>query len=231
MNRFEMPQQVIDRVMEKRGRRNVFSSFDPERTAFAVIDMQNFFVNGVEPCLAIIPNINRLAARLRAAGGRVVWVSLTVAETPDGPSLWPLYHEYFFTPEKMKAHKNGLTRGTDGHALHPDLETLDSDLYSEKTRFSALIQGSSDLHDQLQAHGIENLLVGGTLTNMCCESTARDAMMIGYRTIMVEDCNASRNPEEHRVGLTSIYQSFGDVRSTDEVIDDVLGLGQLAATG
>ncbi len=91
------------------------------------------------------------------------------------------------------------------------------------------MQGASDLHEQLQARGIESVLIGGTLTNMCCESTARDAMMIGYRAIMVEDCNASRNREDHIVGLTSVYQSFGDVRSTDDVIENVLGAKNVAS--
>ncbi len=229
MPEFAMPQQVIDRVMEKRGRLHVFDSFDPRRTAFAVIDMQNFFVKGAPPCLDVIPNINRLAAALRSAGGTVAWVLLTVAERPGGPSLWPLYHEHFFTGEKAKAHKDGLTRDTEGHALHSGLDARPEDLFCEKTRFSAFIQGSSDLHDRLQERGIDNLLIGGTLTNMCCESSARDAMMIGYRTIMVEDCSASRLPEEHLVGLTSVYQSFGDVRSTDEVIAEVLGTTGRAA--
>ena len=229
MSDFQMPQHVIDRVMEKRGRLNVFDSFDPTKTAFLVIDMQNFFVSGVQPCLDIMPNINRLACVVRDSGGLVVWVVLTVAETEDGPSLWPIYHDNFFTEAKMQAHKNGLTRGTEGHKIHENLDVRDEDLISEKTRFSALVQGSSDLHDQLQAHGIENVLVGGTQTNMCCESTARDAMMIGYRAIMVEDCNASRNNEDHIVGLTSVYQSFGDVRSTDDVIENVLGQKNVAS--
>lgn len=229
MSEFKMPQHVIDRVMEKRGRLNVFDSFDPKKTAFLVIDMQNFFVEGVQPCLDIMPNINRLAGKVRDGGGLVVWVVLTVAEFEDGPSLWPVYHDNFFTEAKMKAHKAGLTRGSEGHAIHKDLDVRDVDLISEKTRFSALVQGASDLHEQLQARGIENLLVGGTLTNMCCESTARDAMMIGYKVIMVEDCNASRNDEDHLVGLTSVYQSFSDVRSTDDVIDNVLGLDSSAS--
>lgn len=230
MSNIKMPQHVIDRVMEKRGRLNVFDSFDPEKTAFLVIDMQNFFVDGVTPCQEIIPSINHLAARLRDAGGLVVWVVLTVAETEDGPSLWPVYHDNFFTEEKMLAHKAGLTRGSTGHALDAKLDVRESDLISEKTRFSALVQGASDLHEQLQARGIENLLVGGTLTNMCCESTARDGMMIGYRVIMVEDCNASRNDDDHLVGLTSVYQSFADVRSMDDVIENVLAApGKTAA--
>lgn len=229
MSDFQMPQHVIDRVMEKRGRLNVFESLDPTKTAFLVVDMQNFFVNGVQPCLDIMPNINRLADAVRSSGGLVVWVVLTVAETEDGPSLWPIYHDNFFTEAKMKAHKAGLTRGTEGHAIHKNMDVRDEDLISEKTRFSALVQGSSDLHEQLQARGIENVLVGGTLTNMCCESTARDAMMIGYRAVMVEDCNASRNADDHMAGLTSVYQSFSDVRSTDDVIENVLGLKGAAA--
>jgi ureidoacrylate peracid hydrolase len=229
MSDFKMPQHVIDRVMEKRGRLNVFDTFNPKKTAFLVIDMQNFFVEGVQPCLDIMPDINRLAGKVRDAGGLVVWVVLTVAESVDGPSLWPVYHDNFFTEAKMKAHKAGLTRGSEGHAIHKDLDVHEADLISEKTRFSALVQGASDLHEQLQARGIENLLIGGTLTNMCCESTARDAMMIGYKVIMVEDCNASRNDEDHLVGLTSVYQSFSDVRSTDDVIDNVLGLGRSAS--
>lgn len=229
MSDFQMPQHVIDRVMEKRGRLNVFESLDPTKTAFLVVDMQNFFVDGVQPCLDIMPNINRLADAVRKFGGLVVWVVLTVAESEDGPSLWPIYHDNFFTEAKMKAHKAGLTRGTTGHAIHDDLDVRDEDMISEKTRFSALVQGSSDLHEQLQARGIENVLVGGTLTNMCCESTARDAMMIGYRAVMVEDCNASRNADDHMAGLTSVYQSFSDVRSTDDVIENVLGLKGAAA--
>ena len=223
MTNFKMPQHVVDRVIEKRGRLNVFESFDPTKTAFLVIDMQNFFVSGVQACLDIIPNINRLSETVRNKGGLVAVVVLTVAETHDGPSLWPIYHDNFFTAEKREAHKNGLTRGSEGHALYPTLVTSPTDLISEKTRFSALVQGSSALHEKLQERGIENVLVGGTLTNMCCESTARDAMMIGYKAIMVEDCNASRNAEDHLVGLTSVYQSFGDVRSTEDVITNVLG--------
>jgi ureidoacrylate peracid hydrolase len=49
--------------------------------------------------------------------------------------------------------------------------------------------------------------------------------MIGYHAIMVEDCNASRNKEDHAAGLTTVYQSFSDVRSTDDVIENVLGVG------
>jgi nicotinamidase-related amidase len=74
----------------------------------------------------------------------------------------------------------------------------------------------------LRARRIRNLVVTGTATNMCCESTARDAMMLDYRVIMVPDANAARYDEDHLAGLTSFYQSFGDLRDTDDVLRNVL---------
>ena len=74
----------------------------------------------------------------------------------------------------------------------------------------------------LRAKRIRNLIVVGTATNMCCETAARDAMMLDYRVIMVADACAARFDEDHMAGLTSFYQSFGDVRLTQEVINQVL---------
>jgi ureidoacrylate peracid hydrolase len=87
-----------------------------------------------------------------------------------------------------------------------------------KKRFSPFITGSSDLHEHLQARAIDSLFVCGTATNMCSETTARDAMMLDYKVVMVEDANAARYDDDHLAGLTSFYQSFGDVRSTDDAI-------------
>ncbi len=218
----EIPQYVIDRIMAKRGKLEVFDRFDPKKTALVVIDMQNFFVAEVETAQSIIPNINRLAEVVRSRGGVVAWMLLTVADEMGGPSKWPIYHDYFFKPEKMKAHKDGLTEGSEGHQLYPGLVVEPNDIVANKSRFSAFIQGASDIHDQFQTRGIENLIVCGTATNMCCESSSRDAMMIGYRVAMVSDGNAARFDEDHLAGLTSFWQSFGDVRTTDDVIENLL---------
>ncbi len=77
----------------------------------------------------------------------------------------------------------------------------------------------------LGKYGIDSLIITGTATNMCCESAARDAMMRDYKVVMVSDGNGARYPEDHLAGLTSFYQSFGDVRTTDEVIHDLLAPG------
>ena len=218
----KIPDYVIERIIAKRGKLNVFDRFDPARTALVVIDMQNFFVAEVETARGICPNINRLADAVRGRGGVVAWVLLTVADVPGGDSKWPIYHDYFFTPEKRKIHKDGLSEGSEGHRLYDALDVRAEDWIARKSRFSTFIQGSSDLHERLAARGIENLIIAGTATNFCCETSARDAMMIGYRVVMASDANAARYDEDHLVGLTTIWQSFGDVRTVDECIDELL---------
>jgi ureidoacrylate peracid hydrolase len=67
------------------------------------------------------------------------------------------------------------------------------------------------------------------VTNVCCESSARDAMMTNFRTIMVSDGNAALTPEEHTASLTAFYLTFGDVMDTDMLVRRLSGATRLAA--
>jgi nicotinamidase-related amidase len=215
-----MPQYVLDRVMNKRGRLHIFDALQPERTAFVIIDMQNAFVKGkvkAETALAIMPKINQLAAKVRELGGTVAWVQLKAGDT-DGSSVAQLYHKYFFSPEGAQGHRSSLTPGEWGYELCEELDVQDGDIRAWKSRHSAFIHGHGNLQEKLHEAGIENLLIGGTVTNFCCETTGRDAMMYDYRAVMVSDCNAARFPEDHSAGLTTFFQSFGDVYTSAEVI-------------
>ena len=66
--------------------------------------------------------------------------------------------------------------------------------------------------------GIDTLLIAGTKTNVCCESTARDAMMLDFKTVMLSDCCAALSDEEHRATLETMIQQFGDVMTLDEAL-------------
>src|SRR5580658_6578851 len=157
---YGMPAYVIERVMAKRGRLSVFDHFDPRKTALLVIDMQNFYVGEIPSVLAIIPNINRLAARMRELGGLVVWVGMSAGQ--DGESRWHVYHDNFFTPERGANHRDQLSPGHPGHEFHRDLAIEPQDPIVHKSRFSPFIAGASNIQDVLKARGIENLIVAGT---------------------------------------------------------------------
>jgi ureidoacrylate peracid hydrolase len=98
------------------------------------------------------------------------------------------------------------------------LDVQADDLLVQKTRFSAFIQGASNLEALLRSRGIDTVIITGTVTNICCESTARDAMMRNFRTIMVTDANAAENDELHNASLIAFYLKFGDIMPTDMII-------------
>ena len=221
MHKVSIPQHVVDQVMRSRGREHVYDSLDPGRTALLVVDMQNgFMMKGVAHSLCleaieIVPNINRLANAIRGCGGTVVWIQNVASE--ETLESWSARVE-MDGPERTAKRMEAMKPGSLGYALWADLDARGGDLYVQKTRFSAFIQGSSDLEAQLRARGIDTVIITGTVTNICCESTARDAMMRNFRTIMVTDANAAMNDEMHNASLSAFYVRFGDIFSTDQLL-------------
>lgn len=221
MHKIDIPQSVVDRVVARRGRAHIHDDLDPARTALIVVDMQNAFMPvsvAHAPCEMaprVVPAINRLAAGVRAHGGLVVWIQTVCTE--DDKVSWSNGHA-ITNKARIEKRYSALARGSEGYRLWPQMDAKPDDLYIEKHRFSAFIQGSSNLDEILRARGFDTLLITGTVTNVCCESTARDAMMLNYKVIMVSDGNAAANDEEHNASLRTIYTTFGDVMDTDMLL-------------
>ena len=221
MHKVTIPQSVIDDVVKCRGREHVFDTLEPTKTALIVVDLQNgFMMKGVahalcEPAIEIVPNVNRLADAVRRTGGTVVWIQ--TAATPETMQNWSVNVE-MNGPERTAQRFASLGPGTKGYELWADLDVKPEDLKVQKTRFSAFIQGASNLEAVLRARGIDTVIITGTVTNVCCESTARDAMMRNFKTIMVTDANAANSDELHNASLIAFYLKFGDIMPTDSVI-------------
>jgi ureidoacrylate peracid hydrolase len=214
MHLVSIPKWATDRVVARYGTAHPHADLDPARTALIVVDMQNAFtVEGVAHALCkaaveIVPNVNRLAAAVRRTGGMVVWIKTTY------DPAWLTMHDKV-RAEMVAKRMEALTEGSAGHQLHPELDVQAADLVVEKRRYSAFLPEASDLALQLRAGGYDTVLITGTVTNVCCESTARDAMMMNFRTVMVSDGNAADSDEAHNATLVSFYGTFGDVMDTD----------------
>jgi len=221
MHKIAIPQSVVERVIARRGREHVYDNLDPSKTALLVVDMQNaFMLPSVAHTLCpmactIVPNINRLAQAMRDTGATVVWIKTTY--TPETLKEWSTFYQ-LSRPEQTAKRAQALAAGSKGHELWAELDAQPGDLTVEKKRFSAFIQGSSNLNEVLRERGIDTVVVTGTVTGVCCESTARDAMMLNFKTIMVTDGNAAMTDADHNASLANFYLSFGDVMSTDKVI-------------
>ena len=221
MHRYAIPAWVKERVLRRQGKLFAHDTIEAGRTALVVVDMQNYFCAEGFPAevplaRAIVPNINRLAKAMRAAGGTVVWVQTDSAEAL---TRWGNHHKYMLTPERVQKRLAGLDAKAEGFALFGALEPMAGDLRVRKATYSAFMPGSSDIDSQLKGRGIDTVLIAGTATNVCCESTARDAMLRDYRAIMLSDANATWTDEEHAGTLNTFAMFFGDVMSADEAIE------------
>ena len=227
MHKIAIADSVIAGVMAQRGRLNRYERIIGPRTALVVIDLQNVFMlpgMPVEVPVAreIVPTVNRLAAMVRVAGGKVAWVKMTLDGQEESWST-------FFEGERRREAFKELVRGSHGQALHADLDVKANDLVVEKHRYSAFIQGSSNLDQILRGLGIDTVIIVGTLTNVCCESSARDAMMLNYKLVFVSDANAALSDAEHNATLGTILRVFGDVATADEVMSRLVAGGPAEA--
>ena len=213
--------------MARRGKLHWFDSFDPGATALIVIDMQETFCAPGAPAEVpasrdIVPAINNVARKLRAFGGQVIYV--LHANTHAGArSDWDMFFAHVVADDVRARTIESLSPGR--QKVWRDLDHDASDLVVFKNRYSALISGSSNLERILRSMNIDTLLIAGTKTNVCCESTARDAMMLGFKVVMLSDCCAALSDDEHQATLETFIQQFGDVMTSAGVLKR---LGQAA---
>ncbi len=222
---------LLERVRARRGGRvHVTTRLDPARTVLLVVDMQLAFTregapSGTGDAPSVIPAINRVAAALRGRGGHVAFSRGTFDATEDGG--WPGFYRRMVAPDLAQRILDGLREGHELHALDPALEVAAGDFVFPKSRYSAFAPGASPLPEWLVARGVRTLLVAGTLTNVCCESSARDAMQWGYETVMIADANAARDRAAHAATLATFLEFFGDVLTAAQVVGLIEG-GELA---
>ncbi|MCT2400453.1 cysteine hydrolase family protein [Novosphingobium mangrovi (ex Huang et al. 2023)] len=216
MHRIELPAWAIERG---RGY-NAFDSIDPARTALVVVDMQSAFVGegevfGSETARAVIAPINRLVRAMRNADAAVIWTRQTVS---DAPHLAMPEWQYDMSDPVVVRAVAALREGCASHDIHPAMDRGRDDLVLDKFRYGAFSCPAGALAKVLELHGIEMLVLVGTLTNVCIESTAREANMRGYKVIVVSDACATVTDEEHNAALLNLRLNFADVKTAGEVI-------------
>ena len=214
------PHAILDSLAATRGGvRNSFGPIDPARTAHLIVDLQNGFMEPgapVEVPMArdIVDQVNAISRAIRSAGGTNVFLRYT---TPtDWENQWTVFWERM--GPAAAGHREAFTPGHPMHALWAGLDRQPADLVVDKHRFSGFFPGTSDLPDVLRQRNIDTVIISGTLTNCCCESTARDAMQAGYRVIMAADANAALTDEEHAATLHILGMVFADLLSADEIV-------------
>lgn len=205
-------QEIVDKVFARRGRLHAFSDIDPAKTALVVIDLDEGSVERIEEAKNLVPTINTLADALRKRGGAVAWVTTPIQKASKnfraiyGDELAKMYEE------------EGQADGKATIVWHR-LDAKPEDIYATKQGASAFFPGKSNLHEQLQEKGVDSLLIVGLVTNVCCESSARDATELEYKVTMVSDALWGHGNGQHEATLATFFRNFGDVRPSNEIIE------------
>jgi nicotinamidase-related amidase len=195
------------------------ANFDvvPERTALVNVDMQNCFVEGSPIAApegrAVLERINKVAAACRRAGILVIHTSSVLRA--DGSNLGVLAE---FDPIV----KTGiLNKGSAAAALHSELVVDERDILLDKPRFGAF--HGTDLELILRSRLIDTLIITGIATNVCCETTAREAAVRDFRVLFLSDGTATfgigdlSSSELQRATCATLGRVFAQVLTVDEV--------------
>jgi ureidoacrylate peracid hydrolase len=196
-----------------------FERVDPNTTRLLVIDVQNDFCdengwmakNGADVTL-----IHEAVDRMQTF--------IDVARTVGLQTIFirAIYDEIYLSAPMLERHaRTGFaiehcqtgTWGAEFFSLTP----RDDDLVFIKHRYSAF--KDTELNALLRAQKVENLLLAGITSNVCVESTARDAYMLDYHVVFLSDASATYEAQAHQATLANIRRAFGIVASTSEVTD------------
>jgi nicotinamidase-related amidase len=189
-----------------------------DRTALVIIDMQRDFLepggfgetlgNDVTRLQAAVKPLQAVLAAARAAG--LLVIHTREGHRPDLSDAPPAKVERG-APSKRIGDEGPmgriLIRGEPGHDIVPELYPIDGEPVIDKPGKGAFYQ--TDLESMLRNCAIENLLVAGVTTEVCVNTTVREANDRGYRCIVLSDCCASYFPEFHEMGLRMIKAQGG----------------------
>jgi ureidoacrylate peracid hydrolase len=189
----------------------------PAATALINVDMQTCFVEGSPLAApdgpALVSRINGLISTCRASGALVVHTRGWMAK--DGSNLGVM-------AELVPPFIVGLyTEGAPTAELHPALDVAPSDLVVNKTRYGAF--HGTDLAEQLRSRGIETVIISGIATNICCETTAREAAQHDFRVVFLSDGTATKEmngvaaDDLQQATLASLGMVFAQIATLDEV--------------
>ncbi|MEU4603570.1 isochorismatase family cysteine hydrolase [Kribbella sp. NPDC023972] len=193
-------------------------TFTPARAALINVDLQNCFVEGSPLASpegpALVARINELAAACRDAGMLVVhtrgWMR------PDGSNLGVMAE--IVPPFMIELY----TEGFEAAELHSSLEVDDRDVILSKPRYGAF--HGTDLDLVLRSRGVDTVIISGIATNICCDTTAREAAQRDFRVFFLSDGTATKEmagvpaDELQRATCASLSMVFAQVITVDDMI-------------
>lgn len=177
---------------------------DPRHAALLVIDMQNYFGQITQPVLGNILNV------IQSCHQKKIPIIFTQHghkdPAQDGGELKEWWGQV-------------ILEGTEDWKFIPEIKIESKDIVLPKKRYSAFYE--TDLDSILRSRGIQDLIISGVMTNLCCETTARDAFMRDYRVFFLIDGTATGKDDHHLATLKNLGFGFAYLITCDELIENL----------
>lgn len=174
---------------------------DFAHSGLLAIDLQNYFKRIILP---ILKNLQRVIESWRTHNLPIIFTQHGHKEpSKDGGELGRWWGEL-------------ILEGTEEWEMIPDIEVKSEDIILPKKRYSAFFQ--TELDQVLRSKGIQDLIISGVMTNLCCETTARDAFMRDYRVFFLIDGTATGRMDLHLSTLKNLGFGFAYLLTCDELI-------------
>jgi isochorismate hydrolase len=194
-------EKILKELKSYRERR---ARIDPKHSALLVIDLQNYFRQIVQPVLEDIQNVIQFC---RQKNIPIIFTQHGHTDAAsDGGALGEWWGQV-------------ILHGTKDWKFIPEMKIESKDLVLQKKRYSAFFE--TDLEKFLRSEGIKDLIISGVMTNLCCETTARDAFMRDYRVFFLIDGTATGKEDHHLATLKNLGYGFAYLMTCDELIQNL----------
>lgn len=190
---------------------------NPKRAVLLVIDMQNDFINKnsmvyTPMAETILPNLKKLIKVCRQAKLPIVYTA-HIHQDPkvDGgltTQWWPELRD-----------KKVLVAGSKGAEIYSEIAPRPDEKIIYKHRYSAFYNTNLEL--TLEGLKATDLIISGVMTNVCCESTARDGFFRDFRIFFLADGTGSVDEELHLSTLRTLAYAFAYITTVDEIIKTI----------
>jgi nicotinamidase-related amidase len=181
----------------------------PKKSCLLVVDMQNYFLDSQSPTftpggLAILPNVKKLISVFRRKRLPVIYTAHAHKSCRMDGGILGWWWEGM------------ILEGTRDAEIHPNIAPLPKEKVVFKHRYSAFY--NTDLEIVLRCLDVSDIIITGVMTNLCCESTARDACFRDYRVFFVMDGTGTVDETLHLSTLRNLAFGFAYVTDTEEIL-------------
>ncbi len=184
-----------------------------DECALIIVDLQNDFVAQGSPiwipeALRQIPRVKKMIEEFRQLKVPIIYTAHNIDKDCCAD-----FYKYWKPIEE-----GAILEGSEGADIYPEIYPEEGERVI-RTKHAYDSFAGTDLDYVLRNLGTKTVIVCGTVTNFCCESTARTAYFLNYHLVFLNDCCSSDNPMAHNATIRTLRRGFARIMTHETLIN------------